>query len=110
LFLLSLTSLLHTVYLIVKAHEGLLAHLADSVEGVFALVHTVVVDGEGTLRTHELRNRRVVVVTDLLTVQGHFNVRQLVQDASGSLLTVRAHIIFVNLQALVLHPVALGLE
>lgn len=68
MFLLSLTSLLHTVYLIVKALEGLLAHLADSFEGVFALVHTVVVDGEGTLRAHELGNCRVVVVADLLAI------------------------------------------
>ena len=82
LMLFSFTSLLDIVDLLVEALEGQLVNFADSFERVGALVHPVVVDAERTLRTHEFRNGRVVVVRNSFAIEGHFDVRKLIQDAS----------------------------
>ena len=81
LMLLSLTRPLHVINLVVETLQRLLVHLANRFKRVGSFVNSVVINCERTLRAHEFRNGRVVVMRNFFAIQGHFNVRQLVQNA-----------------------------
>ena len=72
--LLGLPGLLDHLGVKVKTVEGLLVGATNSVVGSDALVGSVVVDGEGAVRAHELGHRGVVVLRDLLAMQSLFYV------------------------------------
>ena len=74
LILFVLPNLPYILRLFLVAGEGLLVDAAHGFVGVGPFVLGVVVDGEGPLRSHELRHGCVARIRDLLAIEGSFNV------------------------------------
>lgn len=113
LLLFGFTFLLNTVDLSIETVQSLFVDLSNRGIRVGSFVHTVIVDGEGTLRTHEFRNRCVVVVRNFLAIQGQLNIGKFIQNSGRSCFSMRADIIVlqhVNFHARVCQSVALNLE
>ena len=68
---------------LVEAVKGLLVDGTNRFISATSLVRSVVVDGEGALRAEELRHGGVVLVRDLLAVQGGLNVGHILHNARG---------------------------
>ena len=83
LFLLRLTTLLNVDVPLVETVEGLLVDSTNCFIGAAALVCSMIVDGKGALRAEELGHGGVVLVRDLLAVEGRLHISHILHDARG---------------------------
>ena len=83
LILLMLSYLLNVLRRLIISSESLLIHAANRFIRVSALVLSMVIDSERPIGQHEFGHSGVVLVRDLLAIEGTFNITDLLEHLGG---------------------------